>query len=66
MQQRENITCLQQKTNKSYYLSTTKNKEELLPVYNKQQQIIITCLQHATKMNYYLSPTRNKEELLPV
>ena len=40
---------------KSIYLSTTHNKEELLLVYNKQQET-----------NYYLSKTNNKEELLPV
>ena len=34
---------------------TTHNKEEVLLVYNKQQET-----------NYYLSTTNNKEELLPV
>jgi hypothetical protein len=51
---------------KNYYLSTTRNKEEILPVYNKQQKRINTCLQLATIRNYYLSTTRNKEELLRV
>ena len=31
------------------YLSTTNNKEELLPFYNKQEKIIITCLQQTTQ-----------------
>ena len=37
------------------YLSTTNNKEELLPFYNKQE-----------KKNYYLFTTNNKKELFPV
>ena len=57
-QQRKNITCLKQKTNNNYYLSTTKNKE-LLPVYNTQQKRVITCLQHATKE---LLPVYNKQQ----
>jgi hypothetical protein len=48
------------------YLSTTNNKEESLPVYNKQEKRIITCLHHTTKKNYYLSTTRYKEKLFPV
>jgi len=48
------------------YLSTTNNKEELLPVYNTQEFFFITCLHHTTKKNYYLSTTRNKEKLFPV
>ena len=37
------------------YLSTTNNKEELLPFYNKQE-----------KKNYYLFTTNNKNELISV
>jgi hypothetical protein len=66
MQQRRNITCLQLKTHKNYYLSTARYKEELFPVYNKQQIGNITCRQQTTKKNYYLPTTNNKTELLPV
>jgi hypothetical protein len=52
MQQRRNITCLQLKTHKNYYLSTSNNKGELLPVYNTQQIGNITCRQQTTKKNY--------------
>ena len=51
---------------KNYYLSTTRNKEEILPVYKKNQIQIITCLQQTKTNNYYLSKTLNKEELSPV
>jgi hypothetical protein len=61
MQQRRNITCLQLKTHKNYYLSTARYKEELFPVYNKQQIGNITCRQQTTKKNYYLPTTKIKE-----
>jgi hypothetical protein len=54
------ITSLQKTTTRNYYLSTANNKEELLPVYQKN----ITCLQHATKKNYYLSTTNNKYRII--
>jgi hypothetical protein len=60
------MTCRQQTTKKNYYLPTTNNKTELLPVHNTQHRGIITCLQQATKGNYYLSTTNKKDELLPV
>jgi hypothetical protein len=66
MQQRRNITCLQLKTHKNYYLSTSNNKEELLPVYNTQQRRIISCLNQTTNRKYDLSTTNNTEALLHV
>ena len=47
-------------------MSTTNNKQELLPDYNTQQRGIISCLKQTTNMKYYLFTPNNKDELLLV
>jgi hypothetical protein len=58
-QQRRIITCLSTTNNREELLPGY-NKEELLPVYNTQQRRNTNCLQQTTNANYYLSTTNNK------